>query len=130
MNNRVFISGRVTGDPSYPFKFEAACAQVSSPKFFNRHGFEVASRNNVFGFEPVSPVHFSFLDVPLNCWPWSVCMAVCLWHLLGCSHVYFLYDWRLSRGARIEHRVAKLFNKKIIYQCEACYNDCLPSATA
>lgn len=42
-------------------------------------------------------------------------MAVCLWHLVKCDMVVFLDNWQDSKGARIEHRVARLLGKKIIY---------------
>ena len=116
MNNKIFISGRITGDPNYPLKFEAAEAKVLQPGFFDRHGVDAASRLGIFGFKPVSPVDLTFLDMPVRDFPWWVCMVVCLWHLLGCSYVYMLYDWPKSRGARIEHKVARFFRKHIIYQ--------------
>ena len=117
MNNKVFISGKITGDPSYTIKFESACITVSRPEFFDRYGEPYLSEKyGYFGFVPVCPTDFCLLDLPMKEWPWCVCMAVCLWHLLGCSYVYFLRDWKESRGARIEHRWAKRMHKKIIYQ--------------
>ena len=117
MNNKVFISGKITGDPNYPFKFESACLVVSREKFFNEHGSaELSYKYGHFGFVPVSPADLTLLDMPIGLYSWHVCMAVCLWHLMGCSYVYFLRDWQQSRGSRIEHRVAKFLRKRIIYQ--------------
>ncbi len=88
MNNKVFISGKVTGDPSYRAKFDSACLAVSREQFFDRHGSaELSHKYGHFGFVPVCPVDFTLLGLPMECWTWSVCMAVCLWHLLGCSYV-------------------------------------------
>ena len=115
MNNKIFISGRVTGDPSYQYKFNAAEDTVTDPRFFDRHGV-TAAQHGFFGFQPVNPSHLTLLGRPLVASRWSVCMAVCLWHLAGCSHVYALADWRQSRGARIENRTARLLGKHIIYQ--------------
>lgn len=112
MNNKVFISGRVTGDPSYPHKFEAAEDTVTDYRFFERH--RSSARLLQLRARQPRESHFpqpSSLGLQL-----SVCMAVCLWHLAGCSHVYFLDDWRQSRGARIEHCTARLLGKHIIYQ--------------
>ena len=39
-------------------------------------------------------------------WSWPRCMIVCLWHLM---------NWHDSRGARIENRAARFFDKQIIY---------------
>lgn len=115
MNNKIFISGRVTGDPSYQYKFNAAEDTVTDPRFFDRHGV-TAAQHGFFGFQPVNPTLLTLLGRPTAAYRWSVCMAVCLWHLTWCSYVYFLRDWPQSRGAKIEHRWARLLHKHIIYQ--------------
>ena len=97
MNNKVYIAGKVTGDPGYKAKFAEA---------------ERILRDNSLGIlQPVNPAEF----VPEGM-GWHRAMALCLLRLAGCSTVYFLPDWRDSRGARIEHRWAKKLRKKIIYQ--------------
>ena len=90
---KVFISGKVSDLP-YAYAQER----------FNR----VASLFQ--GWEVHNPVK---LCKPT--WSWWRCMVVCLWHLMRCDTVVFMDNWRDSRGARIEHRVAKLLGKKIIY---------------
>lgn len=42
-------------------------------------------------------------------------MIICLWHLMKCDTVVFMDNWQDSRGARIEHRAARFFDKQIIY---------------
>ena len=98
MKEKVFISGRITGDPYYLRKFKEA------------------ERRLVKHYRVETPFRFRFLWLPLVHFPWWVCMVVCLWHLLGCSTVYMLSDWTESRGARIENRVARFFHKTIIYE--------------
>lgn len=115
MNNKVFISGKVTGDKDYEAKFEKAYNEVQTFEFFDRHGVKAAQRGYL-GLVAIDPTALSLVGRPLACYRWSVCMAVCLWHLAGCSYVYHLKDWKESRGARREHRWAKLLGKKIIYQ--------------
>ena len=65
-------------------------------------------------------LHFHHIVNPVNVcdpsWSWTRCMAACLPRLLRCSHVYFLIGWNNSRGARLEHRIARLTRKTIIYQ--------------
>lgn len=117
MNNKVFISGKVTGDKSYPQKFEAAAVVVKKFEFFDKYGAEAAKHDN-FGFEPVEPTALTFHGLPLRYYRWSSCMVICLWHLTWCSYVYMLRDWQDSRGAQIEHRWAKFLRKRIIYQAE------------
>jgi hypothetical protein len=36
--------------------------------------------------------------------------------LFQCASVYMIYDWEDSKGARIEHAIAKTLGKNIIYQ--------------
>lgn len=50
------------------------------------------------------------------CYSWRTCMIVTVWNLIKCPMVFMLKDWKESRGARIEHRIAKLLFKKIYYQ--------------
>lgn len=94
---KVFISGKVSNLP-YAYAQER----------FNR----VASLFQ--GWEVHNPVK---LCKPT--WSWWRCMAVCLWHLMKCDAVVFMDNWQDSRGARIENRIARFFDKQIIY-----VNDC------
>lgn len=94
---KVFISGKVSGLP-YAYAQER----------FNR------AASLFQGWEVHNPVK---LCKPT--WSWWRCMAVCLWHLVKCDMVVFLDNWQDSKGARIEHRVARFFDKQIIY-----VNDC------
>lgn len=36
--------------------------------------------------------------------------------LIFCSHIYMLRGWKRSKGARLEHHIAKVLGMKIIYQ--------------
>ena len=117
MNNKVFISGKVTGDPNYALKFEAACVVVSREKFFDRYGSpNLSYKYGHFGFVPIDPCELTIMGMPIHGWPWWVCMIRTLWAMLGCSYVYMLHDWQESRGARIEHWVAMKTCKRVIYQ--------------
>jgi hypothetical protein len=39
-----------------------------------------------------------------------------VWMMLWCRSVYFQDNWRSSRGARIEHFIAKMTLKKRLYE--------------
>lgn len=119
MNNRIYIAGRITGDPDYTAKFKSAAATVTQWWFFDRHGVRTAQRLGRFGFEAVNPVEFTLFGRTLDRYSWTVAMSVCLCRLMSCSHVYMLADWQDSKGATLEHKVAKLLGKQIIYQKEA-----------
>ena len=116
MNNKIFISGKITGDPSYPQKFEAAEVVIKRPYFFDRHGVKIAQRKGRFGYIVVNPTDLTFMCLPLAEFPWIVCMAVSISHMLCRSTVYMIHDWKKSRGAKMEHGLAKFFKKHIIYQ--------------
>lgn len=116
MNNKIYIAGRITGDPNYKAKFKSAETAVKDWQFFDRHGVKYYIRHSHFGFEAVNPAEFTLFGKILDRYPWRVAMAVCLCKLLGCSYVYMLKDWKQSKGATKEHKWAKFFGKEIIYQ--------------
>lgn len=95
---KVFISGRVSGLP-YDYakaKFDKA------ERYFLAAGYQVFNPTEVCKLE----------------WSWVRCMIVCLWYLFQCDTVAFLDNWKESRGARIEHFVAKVCRKTIVEQID------------
>lgn len=91
---KIFVSGKISGEDYYQAyrKFSDAEKHLES-----------------LGYKVVNP-----MVLCKKHWSWIRCMAVCLWHLVGCKGIYQLPDWRSSRGARIEYRIAKLLNKDIL----------------
>lgn len=76
------------------------------------HKFEQADKEiRCLGYEPVNPLNngLQYSD------PWIMHMVLDIINLMGCPVVYFQADWRESRGARIEYRVAKLLRKQMIF---------------
>ena len=116
MNNRIYLSGRISGDAGYRAKFDMATLKVEDFVFFDRHGVEVYLRTWKVCFQAVNPCRLKLLGKPLGAWPYWVAMAVCLWTVARCSTVYMLRDWTGSRGARLENTLAQLLGKKIIYE--------------
>lgn len=127
-NNRIYIAGKVTGDPGYKAKFKAAEVELKEARrwcgnafhnncrqcvFYDRNWTTMCRISDVFPqqIEVVNPTSFK-----LDSRPYWVAMLVCLWNLRRCKYVYMLRDWKESRGARIEHRFAKRRRKMIIYQ--------------
>lgn len=94
MNNKIFISGRVSGIPYKTAKYNFLRAE----RYWQRKGYQV-----------VNPTKLCNKN-----WSWIRCMIVCLWNLAKCRYVYFLPNYTYSRGAKIEFKVAKLLNKIII----------------
>jgi hypothetical protein len=128
MNNKIFVSGRITGDDDYKAKFKAAEAQLNEARklcgsvyqnkcrwciFYDRNWCTSCRISDVFPqqLEVVNPVDFD-----LEGRPYWLAMLKCLWKLSRCKYVYMLRDWRQSRGAQIEHKWALRLKKQIIYQ--------------
>lgn len=93
---KCYISGRISGLPwgTVERNFSSAVLQIFK-----------------FGYVPVNPLN-SFL--PRNA-PWILHMAVDCIMLLLCDSVAFQSNWRESRGAMIEYKVAKLAKKEMVF---------------
>jgi hypothetical protein len=83
---KIYISGKITGDPYYAIKFRSA-----------EHPLEKA------GYAPVNPC----LVVPADCESWTEAMKLALRAMLVCDGVALLPDWKKSKGAKIEERLAR-----------------------
>ena len=46
---------------------------------------------------------------------WSAYMVVCIETLIKCDEIHMLPNWKDSRGALIEHDIAKAYEMKIFY---------------
>ena len=96
---RIYISGRISGLP-----YEEARAKFDAAEIYLlTHGWvDIAN--------PMRCKIFKRKDE----WAWQ--MGACLMMLLRCEAIYMLRDWNDSRGARIEHAVARELGIEIIYQ--------------
>jgi len=81
---RIYIAGKVTGDPNYRAKFRSESERLHS-----------------LGYEPVNPSEIIAEDEP-----WKRAMKTALRAMLECDGVSLLPDWMNSKGARIEWRLA------------------------
>ena len=92
---KVFISGKITGEPIEEccFKFREACEYL-------------------YG-ERVNPLRLKGIYFGIS---HEEAMEICLKELKTCSHIYMLKDWKESKGAKIERQFALGNGIKIIYQ--------------
>lgn len=104
-NNKVFISGKVSGTDLEETKRKFTSAERVAERYFRIE----------FGYYPKNVINPTQLGLT-NADSWLMCMIVCIWHLLKCNTIFMLSDWKESRGARIEHRIAKFLRYEIIYQ--------------
>jgi hypothetical protein len=81
----IYISGKITGDPGYYEKFR-----------------EEANRLASLGYEPVNPALRKLEGLT-----WEETMKVTIAMMLACHGVSLLSDWKESRGAQIEERLAR-----------------------
>lgn len=108
MNNKIFISGPITGHHDWRDMFEEAEECVRMASFFDRYGGGVIEGET---YEPVSALSYGRKDVSRR-----RNMVVSLWNMLWCSTVYFMRGWHMSKGARIEFLVADILGKRMIFE--------------
>jgi hypothetical protein len=82
---KIYICGKVTGDQNYQDKFLKEEKRLFS-----------------FKYEPVNPASFISANEE-----WTTAMKKALRALLLCDGVSLLPDWKRSKGAKIEVRLAR-----------------------
>lgn len=87
---KVYIAGKISGDPNYRKKFQAVETDLKSM------GHAVMN-------PAVLPDGFEYEDYI------SICVAM----INACDMVYLLDDWEYSRGAKFEKHYAEVTGKKI-----------------
>lgn len=105
--NTVYISGQITGlkKTVYEWKFNSA------ERHLERRIKHYHDRTRMFT-KVINPLKLPFI---FN--NWYVYMTIDLYYLIfKCDSIYMLTNWQSSRGAIIEHKVAKYFDKQIYYE--------------
>lgn len=95
MCKKVFISGKVSG-----LKRETA----------RRNFLKAEKYLKNLGYEPVNPIRLCRKE-----WSWVKCMVKCIYTLTRCKSIFMTPNWKDSRGARLEHAIARLLGKEIMY---------------
>jgi len=91
MKSNIYIAGKVTGDSNYKVKFYKAESDL----------FDA-------GYEPVNPVVLISEREA-----WSNAMKKAIRIMLLCDGVALLPDWKKSKGAKIEFKIAKMIGLPI-----------------
>jgi len=118
MNNKIYIAGKITGDPFYRTKFKEAAYRASTAKFSSELTQFAHTEYGTVHLRPVNPAEFTLFGRTLDHYGWRLSMVVCISKLVSCRHVYMLKDWRDSRGATIEYKLSSLMRKNIIFEDE------------
>lgn len=90
---KVYISGKISGDSNYRFKFACAKAYLKE-----------------LGYKVVSPV--SYFDDDTKSWEFY--MKRSIKRMMACDCIYMIPDWGFSKGAQIEYKLALNLNMDII----------------
>ena len=100
---KVFISGKITGEPIFEcsYKFSDACGYI----------FGLQKEDQII--EVVNPLWLEGIYFGIS---HQEAMKICLEALKDCSHIFMLKDWKESKGAMMEHQFAMDNGIKIIYQ--------------
>ncbi len=90
---KIYIAGKITGLKDYKKNFDRAEEELK------RQGHIVINPAN-------NPVGLNYDDY----------MNIGIAMLKACDTIYMLDNWKDSTGAKIEHQIAELSGKEIIYQ--------------
>ena len=97
----IYIAGKITGEDYKQCKEKFSKAEF----ILKRKGYR-----NI-----VNPMRLCSPNVQ-----WDSAMKICIQKLIECDHIFMLADWQDSRGAMLEHHIAKHLGLKMIYE-EANY---------
>jgi len=91
----IYIAGAVTGTTDYIERFEDAAYQAVLLKYL-----------------PINPI-----ELPHNHdKSWESYMKETIIAMMRCEAIFMMKGWRQSKGATIEHHLAKKLNYTIIYE--------------
>lgn len=98
MKKHIYIAGKVSGEDYDECYSKFNKAQIYCEKEFGQLAYNPLKR------------------VPQN-WSWLRQMLYCIRNLKrNCDKIYMLKDWKESKGARWEHRIAKRNKINIYYE--------------
>lgn len=104
-NKKIYIAGKVSGEDAATVTMKFGQVQ----KRLEKAGYTVINPLKVVA-EAMAATNESWLKTP-----WEVAMKICITAMLKADKVYMLKDWQQSRGASVEHELAKGLNMDIIY---------------
>lgn len=93
-NNKIYISGKITGNEYYKEQFFAAEQKLKKA-----------------GFTVINPIKHEKKGMS---WKWY--MIKDIKQLLKCNSIYMLPNWLQSKGAVLEHTIAVSLDITVIYE--------------
>ena len=104
MRECLYLSGAITPTPEHP------SLEANKQRFVDK-GIELSKEYAVF----LPGENNGSMGVQAE-WTWKDFMKADIPYVLKCDTIYLLAGWKASRGARLEHFLAKRYNKNIIYE--------------
>jgi hypothetical protein len=101
-SSRIYVAGAYTGRESYARSQFAIAAE--------------SLRKNYPDMEVINPLEDLGLSHDTE---WEACIATCIYALLKCQRIFLLPGWSESRGATIEHAVARKHGLMVVYDGKA-----------
>lgn len=101
---KIYIAGPISG-----LDYEKAKANFETAEEFLR----------ILGYEPVNPMKENGLDGDGEEHPWVEYMKRDIPLLMNCEGIYLLFGWWNSRGANVEHRLARDLGFKVLHELES-----------
>ena len=112
-SRRIYIAGKITG-----LVWEDAWRKFAEAE-------EVLGR---LGHDAVNPMRVESCEVANSCevvsgagGVWEAEMRRCIATLIGCEAIYLLPDWELSRGAKLEHTIARELGLTVFHEARLPY---------
>ena len=103
----IYISGKITGLSKEDYQAMFDNAKVEIVQMFDKfRDVQVICPTEIAGEVE------SKIDSPT----WEDYMKPCVRQITHCTHIYMLKNWEDSRGAKIEHNLAKDLEITVIYQ--------------
>lgn len=95
-----YLSGAITNNQNYRSQF-----------------FEAEKHLEAQGLKPLNPVKLGLiLELEQGAPSWTDYMKLDITALIQCDAIYMLQGWESSKGATLEHHIAKELGLKITYQ--------------
>ena len=100
-DNLIYIAGPMAGKENY-----------NSDAFNEREKILLQQ-----GYKVINPAAIG-VAMRLNCKdiPTSEFMRMDISYLINCSHIFMMKGWRDSKGASLEHEIARALDMSIIYE--------------
>lgn len=93
---RIYIAGKITGLDNYRESFD-----------------QIEKVFKTFGHEVINPCKLNDIYPQLT---WDDYMELDMTLIRSCDAVYFMENWKNSKGATIEHEYTKQLGKEIFYE--------------